>query len=150
VACPLRLCNGYAARDTERAAAIIESIEVSIMSTALAFIEPTDSGVIEELSKEIIRDGERRLMLAVLENATEDFQKYTLASDKRGKELFQAAEEWILDTDNPSFFSFANICEHLQLDPGYMRQGFLRWKAAKLAGQHKHCFKSANRRVTRL
>jgi hypothetical protein len=120
------------------------------MSTALAFIEPTDSGVIEELSKEIIRDGERRLMLAVLENATEDFQKYTLASDKRGKELFQAAEEWILDTDNPSFFSFANICEHLQLDPGYMRQGFLRWKAAKLAGQHKLCFKSANRRVTRL
>ena len=58
------------------------------MSTALAFIEPTDTGLIEELSKEIIRNGEKRLMLAVLESATEDFQKYALASDKRGKELF--------------------------------------------------------------
>jgi len=149
VACPLRFSADYAARGAKEPA-IIESIEVAIMSTALAFIEPTDTGLIEELSKEIIRNGEKRLMLAVLESATEDFQKYALASDKRGKELFQAAEEWILDTDNPSFFSFENICEHLLLDPSYMRQGFMRWKTAKVAGQVKHCFKSAHRRVTRL
>ena len=120
------------------------------MNGALALIEPTDTGVIEELSREIIRDGEKRLMLAVLENATEDFQKYILAKDMHGKELFQSAEDWILDIDDPSFFSFANICEHLNLNPDYMRQGFMRWKAAKLAGQIKHCFKSAHRRVTRL
>jgi hypothetical protein len=120
------------------------------MNAALAFIEPTDRGILEELSKKIIRDGEKRLMLAILESATEDFQKYVLATHKRGKELFQAAEDWILNTDDRSFFSFENICEHLQLSPSYMRQGFMRWKAAKLNGQVKEDFKRANRRVTRV
>lgn len=110
-------------------------------------IEPTDSGLIENLSKEIIRHGEKRLMLAVLENATEDFQKYVLATDPPGQQLFQAAEEWILDRDDPSFFSFESICEHLQLDPGYMRHGFMRWKAAKLNRQVNNSPKIPNRRV---
>ena len=110
-------------------------------------IEPTDSGLIENLTKEIIRDGEKRLMLAVLENATEDFQKYVLATDPRGQQLFQAAEEWIMDGDDPSFFSFQSICEHLQLNPGYMRHGFMRWKAANLNRQVNNCPKIPNRRV---
>jgi len=117
------------------------------MNAALSMIEPTDGGIIEDLSKQRTRDGEKRLMLAVLESATEDFQKYVLANHKRGKELFQAAEEWILDTDDYSFFSFANICEYLQLNPGYMRQGFMSWKTAKLNGHSEHCSKRSNRRV---
>ena len=43
------------------------------MNTALGLVEPTDSGILEDLFKKITRDGEKRLMLAVLENATEDF-----------------------------------------------------------------------------
>lgn len=117
------------------------------MNTALAMVEPTNDGVLEDLSKEVIRDGEKRLMLAVLESATEDFQKYVLANRKRGKELFQAAEDWILETDDSSFFSFVNICEHLQLNPGYLRQGFMRWKAAKLNGHPQPCSKRSIRRV---
>src|SRR6266404_5924929 len=117
------------------------------MNTALAFIEPTDVGVIEDLSKEIIRDGEKRLMLAVLESATEDFQKYVRANDKRRKELFDEAEAWILNTDDPSFFSFDNICEHLNLDPNYMRQGFMRWKDATRNGDPKKYIKRPNRRA---
>ncbi len=111
------------------------------------FIEPTDVGVIEDLSKEIIRDGEKRLMLAVLESATEDFQKYVRANDKRRKELFDEAEAWILNTDDPSFFSFDNICEHLNLDPDYMRQGFMRWKDATRNGDPKKYIKRPNRRA---
>lgn len=116
------------------------------MNTAL-MVEPTNDGVLEDLSKRVIRDGEKRLMLAVLESATEDFQKYVLANRKRGKELFQAAEDWILDTDDSSFFSFANICEHLQLNPGYMRQGFMRWKAEQFNGHPQQCSKRSNRRM---
>lgn len=101
------------------------------MNSALALIEPTDSGAVESLFKKTLREGEERLMLAVLENATEDFQKYVLATDKRGKELFDEAEAWIMETDSASFFSFENICEHLQLDPDYVRRGFMRWKAAR-------------------
>ena len=108
--------------------------------------EPTDDGVIEALSKKIIREGEKRLMLAILENATEDFQKYVLANDQRGKELFQEAEEWFLETDSPAFFSFENICEYLQINPGYLRQGLMRWKEAKRNGQAKQSANSSNRR----
>ena len=113
----------------------------------LELIEPTDSGMIENLTKETIRDGEKRLMLAVLENATEDFQKYALATDSRGKQLFQEAQDWILDTSDPSFFSFESICQHLNLDPQYMRHGFMRWKNARLSCRVDGCFKSQNRRV---
>jgi hypothetical protein len=117
------------------------------MNSALALIEPTDSGVVESIFKRSIREGEEKLMLAVLENATEDFQKYVLASDKRGMELFQDAEHWILETNSPSFFSFENICAHLELDPEYVRRGFMRWKAAKLNGGLKRTSNSANRRI---
>lgn len=98
-------------------------------------VEPTDSGMLEELSRRGLRDGEQRLMLALLESATEDFQKYVLANGKRSQELFQEAEEWILESGSPSFFSFENVCEHLQLDPTYIRKGLMRWKAAKLDTQ---------------
>jgi len=118
-----------------------------LINASSGVLEPTDSGLIEDLSKQIIRDGEKRLMLAVLENATEDFQKYALATDPRGKQLFQAAEDWILDSDDPSFFSFRNICEHLYLNPEYMRNGLMRWKAAKLSRQLSGCLKVPNRRV---
>jgi len=101
-------------------------------------IDPTDDGILENLSKQVIRDGEKGLMLAVLESAIEDSQKYVLATDKKGKALFDAAEAWILETDSPSFFSFNNICEYLEFDPDYIRKGFMRWKEAKLS-QPKEC-----------
>jgi hypothetical protein len=115
-------------------------------NSVLSIVEPTDGAILERLHKKNTRDGEERLMLAVLESATEDFQKYVLASSRRGVELFQAAEQWILDTDDPSFFSFENICDHLQLDANYMRSGFMHWKAAKLSGRLKTCASGANRR----
>ena len=118
------------------------------MDTALALIEPTDGGILEDLFKKITRDGEKRLMLAILENATEDFQKYALSTDKRRRQLFQHAKEWIFDSDDRSLFSFENICEHLQLDPEYMRQGFRRWQAANESHHADQCAKSAQRRAS--
>ena len=109
-------------------------------------VEPTDSGILEELSTRNLRDGEKRLMLALLESATEDFQKYLLANGKRSQELFREAEHWFLETESASFFSFESVCEHLQLDPGYVRQGLIRWKAAKL--EQKLCH-SAERPLRR-
>ena len=102
------------------------------MNSALAYIEPTDRSVAEHVSKRLLRDGEERLMLAVLESAIEDYQKYAFAPDKRGKDLFEQAEEWIMETGSTSFFSFENICAHLQLAPDYVRRGFQRWKLAQI------------------
>ena len=106
-------------------------------NTALLLDETTDIGAVENLSKKTIREGEEALLLAMLEMATEDFQKYALANDNRGKALFQEAEEWILSKNTRWFFSFENVCRHLQLDPGYVRRGLMQWKAAKLNGHAK-------------
>jgi len=71
-------------------------------------------------------------MLAVLENAIEYFQKYVLARNPRGKQLFQEAEEWFLEKDGEALYSFENICETLGLHPDPIRKGLLAWKEAKL------------------
>lgn len=121
------------------------------MSSALAFIEPLDRSIAEHVSKRLLRDGEERLMLAVLESAIEDYQKYAFAPDKRGQELFEQAEEWIMETGSTSFFSFENICAYLQLAPDYVRRGFQRWKVAQIealnrpANNVQHPARSRNR-----
>src|SRR5438128_7284556 len=95
-------------------------------------IEPTDIEVLEKVYKKDIREGEERLMLAVLEEAVKCFQEYVLATRPREKRLFQEAEEWILETDSEYLFSFESICQTLGLHPDYTRQGLLVWKEAKL------------------
>ena len=80
---------------------------------------------------------EKRLMLAVMEDAIACFQKYLLARDGRGRALFLEAEEWIVEEGSDWLFSFENICEVLGFNPQYVRQGLLRWKQGKLAGRPK-------------
>jgi hypothetical protein len=83
-------------------------------------------------TKKNIREGEERLMLAVLESAVEDFQKYVLARHAGGKKLFQQAEEWLLDRDSEELFSFRGICETLGLHPDHIRKGLMVWTEARL------------------
>jgi hypothetical protein len=108
------------------------SYEQALVSNGSVALDPADIGVIEKLFKKDIREREERLMLAVLESAVEDFQKYVLARNPRGKQLFQEAEEWLLEKDSDELLSFENICETLQLHPDYIRQGLMGWKEAKL------------------
>ena len=88
--------------------------------------------LIEAVYKKTLREGEEKLMLAVLENAVEYFQKYVLARNPSGKQLFQEAEEWFLDKDNEALYSFESICETLGLHPDHIRKGLMAWKEAKL------------------
>jgi hypothetical protein len=91
-------------------------------------------------------------MLAVLESAVEDFQKYVVARNPSGKKLFQEAEEWFLEKDSDGLFPFENICETLGLQPDYIRQGLLLWKETKLklssVEGHRVAPKLARTRVT--
>jgi hypothetical protein len=95
-------------------------------------LDAADLGLIESVYKKNIREGEERLMLAVLESAVEDFQNHVLARKPRGKQLFQQAEEWFLEKNSDELFSFRNLCETLHLHPDYIRQGLMVWKEAKL------------------
>src|SRR5262245_14743468 len=84
----------------------------------------------EMFFKKEVRTGEEKLALAVLESAVENYQKYILDGNIRHQE----AEQWLfIERDSQAFCSFEIICEILQLHPGYIRQGLLRWKKAALA-----------------
>lgn len=78
---------------------------------------------------------EKRLMLAVFENAIACFQKYLFARDSKGRSLFREAEEWITEEGSNWLFSFENICEVLGFSPKYVRRGLSEWKERKLAGR---------------
>lgn len=95
-------------------------------------IDPADEAVLEGVYKKTLREGEERLMLAVLENAVEYFQKYVLARKPSGKQLFREAEEWFLDKDSDALYSFESICETLGLHPDPIRKGLMVWKEARL------------------
>ena len=71
---------------------------------------------------------ERRLMLAVLQDAVECYQKYALARDPRGTMLFENAVEWIDSGEREWPFSYVNICEVLGLNPEYIRRGLSKWR----------------------
>ena len=89
----------------------------------------------DTLRRKTLLEPEKRLLLAVLEDAVACFQKYVHARDARGKTMFREAEEWVLEKNSDWLFSFESICEILGLNPDYVRQGLMRWKEAKLEGR---------------
>src|SRR6185503_17043075 len=72
--------------------------------------------------------GEKRLMLAVLQDALDCFQKYAFSRDNHGRQMFMDAEGWIVGEDRSWYFSFENICETLEINPAYLRRGVQEWK----------------------
>jgi hypothetical protein len=74
---------------------------------------------------------EKRVMLAVLEGAVSDFQKYATALSGRGRRLFADAEAWFGSTTADDPFDFENICQALELDPSFVRAGLHRWCVAR-------------------
>lgn len=87
----------------------------------------------QRMRQQRVLEGERRLMLAILEDAVACFQKYAGATRPRSRRLFQEAEEWFLDKDNTWVFSFESICSVLNIDPEYFRRNLIRWKEELLA-----------------
>jgi len=70
---------------------------------------------------------EERLMLAVLTDAVECFQKYRSARNRKGRVLFNEAEAWIRSRESLKPFSFEHICEILNINPSYLRVGLMQW-----------------------
>lgn len=82
----------------------------------------------DNLRRKTLLEPEKRLMLAVLEDAIHSFQDNLLAEAAGKKKLFDEVEQWILERDGDWIFSFDNVCEALGFTPEYVRQGLLRWK----------------------
>lgn len=68
---------------------------------------------------------ERKLMLAILEDAVECFQQHLLARSPKGRLEFEEAREWIVSTDTEWIFSYENICSTLGIDAAYVRDALL-------------------------
>jgi hypothetical protein len=75
---------------------------------------------------------EKRLMLAVLRNALECYQKHLLATDRTGRELFAEAAAWIESTSGGGLFSFESISEALEIHPEYVRRRLALWRESQL------------------
>jgi hypothetical protein len=99
----------------------------------ITVLDPADGEVFESLFKRTIHEGEKELMLAVLEDAINSFQRFILAGNEKERKQFQAAQEWILGKNEDWLFSFDNVCEALELDPSYVRRGLTAW-----AKRHGH------------
>ena len=76
------------------------------------------------------RTGEYRLLVAVLQDALECWFRYRNTRRIRGQRLFQEIEAWFLSRERNWLFAFECICDHLALDPDYIRRGLLRWQAS--------------------
>ncbi len=93
---------------------------------------------LETVCRKTHLEAEQELMLAVLEDAITCFQVHFAAQDKKKTRLFRKAEEWILQQEKSNWlFSFDNVCETLGLNPGYIREGLLRWRYHRLREQDR-------------
>jgi len=87
----------------------------------------------ENLRRKTPIEPEKKLMLAVLEDAINCFQANVMAERGRRKRLFDETLDWFLHRGDDWPFSFESVCEILRLNPDYVRRGLLQWKAKKLA-----------------
>ena len=86
----------------------------------------------ENLRRKTVLEPEKSLMLAILEDAISSYQDNLRSQGKRGKKLFEEAEEWIAETSSAWIFSFESVCEALGLNAAYVRRGLLQWKKNRL------------------
>jgi hypothetical protein len=70
------------------------------------------------------RDPERRLMVAILEDAVSCLSMNLRRCNVRKRKQYEAAQQWVTtEEDSEWIFSFRNICEVLGMDPSYLRRG---------------------------
>jgi hypothetical protein len=80
--------------------------------------------------------GEQRLMLALLADAINVYQKGALSGALRARRLYADAEQWIM-TDRPGLcgLAFPTVCEALGINPARLRRRLLDWKYSL---RHQH------------
>jgi hypothetical protein len=92
----------------------------------------------EAMRRKHLLEGEKRLILSVLEDAVECFMKCIDATTNKGQRLFRDAEDWINLEDKQWVFSFDNVCEMLDIEPEYLRRGLQSWKERRLQQIAEH------------
>ena len=94
----------------------------------------------EHRRESLALDPEKKLMLAVLEDAVTCYQEYHLARCGERKKTFDEAADWIFGSSE-GVFGFENICSVLNLDPEYIRSGLRRWRSKEVEKQNASAWK---------
>jgi hypothetical protein len=102
----------------------------------------------EAMRKKLLLEGEKRLILSVLEDAVECFMKCIDSPTSKGQRLFRDADEWINLEDKHWVFSFDNVCDMLDINPEYMRRGLRQWKERRIAAMQRAAEALADERST--
>jgi len=66
--------------------------------------------------------GERLLLLAVLEDAIDCYRRCRRSRDPAMRLLFDETRAWVESRDHDTLFSFESLCEALDIDPDYLRR----------------------------
>jgi hypothetical protein len=92
---------------------------------------------------------EKRLMLAVLEDAIATFQRAFIQPRATLEETEDFDVEAWLQSDDMSWpFSFASICQALDMEPDYLRTGLADWRSrAQREGMKGQVYRFPFRRV---
>lgn len=107
-----------------------------ILSTDSSMFQPDTmlpSQYFAAMRKRVPQEAEYRLIVAVLEDAIDCFQKHCDARDAKTRQLFEDAAEWVGSEDRTWPFSFLNICDVLNLDPAYVREGLEQHRERRLS-----------------
>jgi hypothetical protein len=116
------------------------SVDYRISDPIISMLEPdtlTSYQYLDRWRGASCIEPERRLMLAVLQEAVDCFQENVFGRGRKAEELFKEAEDWFFDDDQEWPFSFLTICETCGLDPDYFRSGLLRWKERAISERSK-------------
>ena len=74
---------------------------------------------------------EKRLQLAVLEDAIVTLQRSAGDDRPRALRLREEVDVWLASDATDSPFAFVTICDTLNLDPAYIRAGLRRWRTPR-------------------
>lgn len=111
-----------------------------ILSTDSAMFQPDTmlpSQYFAAMRKRVPQEAEYRLVVAVLEDAIDCFQKHCDARDAKTRQLFEDAAQWVGSEDRTWPFSFLNICDVLNLDPAYVREGLEQHRERRMSQRGK-------------
>jgi hypothetical protein len=140
--------QNYLEREPYGFAARAEPAQVNVEEKLASLFEPdrlASAQYFDNLRRKTILEPEKRLILAVLEDAVNCFQTNVFAANGKAKRLFNETEEWVMEQAGDWVFSFQNVCETLGLNPRYVRQGLMRWKQKQLDGQPNQSIREETR-----
>lgn len=128
-----------------------KSKTVCVEDPAVTMVEPdtmTPSQYFERIFTESTLLPEKRLMLAVLEDAIASFQRNFIQQRATAEGEDFDVETWLESDDMSWPFSFASICQALDMEPEYLRRGLKTWRdRAEEQGETGQVYRFPFRRV---